>query len=171
MSSDVLYQSTKRKDVAECSDEELNSALAANDILATAWNARDLRKFQEAYQFPHVQIDNKGRIHCPERADKVPQQWAKAGLTFENFFDRFSQATGWHRSDVESPQVLGKMRNSVHVLVRYTRYREDGSKLGSYQSVRVLQKADGRWGVRARATVTLESFDSPGEQGAKPQDK
>jgi len=111
-----------------------------------------------------VRIGNGGGFGFLERSDRLPEAWAKAGLTFDNFLDWFSQSNGWHHTEHGDVQVLGKMSNSVHILMRYTRYRKDGSEIGRYQTVRVLCKSDRRWGVRARATVTLDSESPSGSR-------
>jgi hypothetical protein len=40
----------------------------------------------------------------------------------------------------------------VHVATRFSRHRADGSVYESFQSLYVIEKVDGRWGVRARSS-------------------
>jgi hypothetical protein len=40
----------------------------------------------------------------------------------------------------------------VHVDTRFTRYRKDGSKIASYESLYVLTKEGGKWGVKLRSS-------------------
>lgn len=42
--------------------------------------------------------------------------------------------------------------NKVHLDVQFTRYREDGSVLGTYKSLWIVSKMDGKWGVQARSS-------------------
>jgi hypothetical protein len=40
----------------------------------------------------------------------------------------------------------------VHFRVQFTRYREDGSVVGSYRSFYIITLLDGRWGIQGRSS-------------------
>jgi len=40
----------------------------------------------------------------------------------------------------------------VHVDTKFSRYREDGSLIGSFDSLYIVTKEDGRWGVKLRSS-------------------
>ena len=42
--------------------------------------------------------------------------------------------------------------DKVHVDTRFTRYRSDGSVIASYDSLYIVTKRDGRWGVLVRSS-------------------
>ena len=42
--------------------------------------------------------------------------------------------------------------DKVHLEMRFTRWREDGSVIGSYTSIYVITCVEGRWGIQARST-------------------
>jgi hypothetical protein len=69
---------------------------------------------------------------------------------------------GWHRSAWESREVLQSSEDKVHILVRFTRYREDDSVIGTYDSFWIVTKRDGRWGIQARSSF------APALGGASP---
>jgi hypothetical protein len=42
--------------------------------------------------------------------------------------------------------------DKIHVDTRFTRFRADGSRLGSYDSLYIVTKQNGRWGVKMRSS-------------------
>jgi len=42
--------------------------------------------------------------------------------------------------------------NKVHFRVQFTRFREDGSSIGSYKSLYIVTLLNGRWGVQGRSS-------------------
>ena len=42
--------------------------------------------------------------------------------------------------------------DKLHIAVVFTRFREDGSVLARYESLYVVTKQDGHWGVQARSS-------------------
>jgi hypothetical protein len=51
---------------------------------------------------------------------------------------------------------LGTMRQNdaikVHFDVAFSRYKADGAKYATYQSLWIVTKKDGQWGVQARSS-------------------
>jgi hypothetical protein len=41
----------------------------------------------------------------------------------------------------------------VHVDTLFTRYRTDGSVIGSFESLYVVTKEQGRWGIKLRSSM------------------
>jgi hypothetical protein len=42
--------------------------------------------------------------------------------------------------------------DKLHFAVRFTRFREDGSPIASYESFYVVTRVAGHWGVQARSS-------------------
>ena len=42
--------------------------------------------------------------------------------------------------------------DKVHIDTRFVRYRADGSELGAFDSIYVVTREDGHWGVKARSS-------------------
>lgn len=40
----------------------------------------------------------------------------------------------------------------MHIDTRFTRYRKDGSVIGGFDSMYVVTKEDGHWGVKIRSS-------------------
>jgi hypothetical protein len=65
---------------------------------------------------------------------------------------RFAGQTGWDHSSWDDLEVIQTSADKVHVAVTFTRYDANGAKMASYQSLYVIERVGGRWGVRARSS-------------------
>ncbi len=104
-----------------------------------AWNKKDLEAWERTFHFPHYRLAS-GRMSVLERAG---QQDAT----------RLWQAiTDWHHSKWDRRRIVHAAADKIHVDTKFTRYRADGSRIGSYESLYILTKEDGRWGVKLRSS-------------------
>ena len=69
-----------------------------------------------------------------------------------DLFDRLRQQEGWHRSDWNETKLVQASPTKAHYAVRYTRYREDGSIIGIYDSLYVFTALDGDWRIQCRSS-------------------
>ena len=60
--------------------------------------------------------------------------------------------SGWHHSKWDHRRIIHATADKVHVDTKFTRYRADGSRIGSYESLYVLTKENGHWGVKLRSS-------------------
>jgi hypothetical protein len=133
--------------VREHSDDVLaadgpeREALVAVDSYMDAFNRCDLAGMDAALHFPHVRIAS-GAVRVMERP----------GLTPDDFFPRFAAATGWAYSRWDYRRAVQSTADKVHFAVQFTRYRKDGSAIGSYPSIWIVTLHEGRWGVQARSS-------------------
>lgn len=118
------------------------AALRVMDAYMAAFNARDVDAWIATLHFPHVRIAS-GRV-------AVFPDAAAYRASFE--FARFAEATGWSRSAWTDRRVIHAGPDKVHVSVAFTRFRADGSELARYESLYVVTRQDGRWGVQARSS-------------------
>lgn len=125
----------------EGSEAEAN-ALRAVRAFMERFNARDLEGWRGTLNYPHVRLASGAVAIANE-----PAEYA-AGLDFE----RFSRATGWHHSVLDSADVVQSFDDKVHVTVRFTRYRADGSTIGEYHALYVVTNQDGHWGIQCRSS-------------------
>jgi hypothetical protein len=118
------------------------AAMRTLDAFMAAFNARDVEAWIGTLHFPHVRIAG-GRVAVFEDA-----------AAFRNNFEfaRFAEQTGWSRSEWTERRVIQSGPDKVHVAVVFTRFRADGSVLARYESLYVVTKSDGRWGVQARSS-------------------
>ena len=117
------------------------SAMAVLDAFMVAFNARDIRAFEAQHHFPHYRIAS-GTVSVIEKPGTRP-----------DLFKRFAAATpGWDHSAWEKREVIHSGPSKVHIDTRFVRYRENGSVLARFDSLYIVTKQDGRWGVKARSS-------------------
>lgn len=125
-------------------DEPLDAdaVLAALDVLdrhMAGLNARDEAATTAPLHFPHFRL-SRGRL----------QTWTTPDGYLADF--RARAGDGWHRSAWDERRPIAASADKVHLDVRFTRYRVDGSVLGSFRSLWVVARIDGRWGAQLRST-------------------
>jgi hypothetical protein len=120
-------------------EAEIAAAMTCLDEFMAAFNARDLAAFEATFNFPSVRIaSNKLAI--------IEKGYHKADM-----FDR-GALTEWDHSGWDRRNVIHAGPDKVHFDTRFTRYRKDGSVLGAFDSVYIVTKQDGHWGIKARSS-------------------
>ncbi len=117
------------------------SALALMDHYIAALNAHDSEAMRAVFHFPHYRFAG-GKVVVFERPED---------LNFAEFEAR-TRADGWARSEWDRRHVLQAGPKKVHIEVHFTRYRADGSAIGSYESIWIATVKKDRWGIRARSS-------------------
>jgi hypothetical protein len=105
-----------------------------------AFNARDVDRWAATFNFPSVRLAS-GRLVILENALSIRR----------DVFERLT-GVGWNRSAWDHHRVINSSDDKVHFDTRFTRYRTDGSVIGSYDSIYVVTRQDGHWGVAARSS-------------------
>jgi hypothetical protein len=127
-------------------DAELKQAEAAArevmDAFLEAFNDRDEAAWADTLQYPHVRIASGNVLVYPDRA------------AFLEAMDlsRFAEETGWDYSTWDDMRIVQVSSKKVHIAVTFTRYDEQGNRMSSFESFYVVERVDGRWGVRARSS-------------------
>lgn len=121
--------------------EAETQAMQLQDEFMTAFNARDVKAWEATFNFPSVRLAS-GRVLVMD----------KAGFHRRDVFERLASA-GWHHSAWDHRKIINSSEDKVHIDTRFTRYREDGSKIGVYDSIYVVTRQDGHWGVQARSST------------------
>lgn len=123
-------------------DNETEAAsLACLDRFMDAVNAHDVTAMEREMHFPHVRI-TAGAITT----------YTAPGSNPLDLFERLRREDDWLCSRWVSKAIVQGDSQKVHVAVRYTRLRSDGSVIGTYDSLYILANRDGRWGVLARSS-------------------
>lgn len=115
------------------------AAMKCLDDFMTAFNARDIDAFDATFNFPSVRLAS-GKLVMIERGYHTPAMLSIGVLT------------DWQHSAWERRNVIHAGSDKVHIDTRFTRYRKDGSVIGSFDSVYVITCEDGRWGVKIRSS-------------------
>ena len=110
------------------------------DEYMEAWNRKDLAAWERTFHFPHYRLAS-GRMNVLDKPGMkdAARVWASAG-------------SDWHHSKWDRRRIISSSPDKVHVDTKFTRYRADGSKIGTYDSLYIVTKEDGRWGVKLRSS-------------------
>lgn len=113
-------------------------AMKLLDEYMSAWNKKDLVAWERTFHFPHFRLAS-GRMSVLERPGRqdAAKVWA---------------IPAWHHSQWERRHIIHAATDKIHLDTKFTRYRADGSKIGSYESLYILTKENGRWGVKLRSS-------------------
>jgi hypothetical protein len=117
---------------------------ACNEVLdrfMAALNAYDAAAMDACMHFPHPRIA-EGRLVV----------YDKPGTNPMDLFERLRKSDNWARSDWVKREVVQFNDSKAHVALSYTRFRADGSVIGVYESLYILTKMDGRWGIQMRSS-------------------
>ena len=121
--------------------EEKAAVIQVLDQYMTTFNAKDLKGWENTYQFPHYRLAS-GKMSVLE----------KAGLRDSAAVFGSLQKDGWQYSKWNHRNIIQASAGKVHVDTQFTRYRKDGSKIATYESLYVLTKDGGKWGVKMRSS-------------------
>lgn len=111
------------------------------DDYMNTFNAHDLKGWEATYQFPHYRLAS-GKMSVLETAGTRDSTTAFTGLV----------KSGWHHSKWDHRNIVQASGDKVHVDTRFSRYRADGTKIGEYESLYILTKENGHWGVKMRSS-------------------
>lgn len=117
------------------------AARAPIDAFFKAFNARDNDALKRTLHYPHVRINEQGGVNIwPTAADAVTN------------FGALERSEGWARSSLDSVTMRANDAVKVHFEVVFSRYKADGTKYATYQSLWIATFQDGGWGVQARSS-------------------
>jgi hypothetical protein len=117
-------------------------ALAVMDAFLAAFNARDVLAWADTLVYPHVRIASGAVAVFPDRESYIAAHDMNA----------FASSTGWVRSTWDDLKVVQASPDKVHIAVTFTRYDAQDQVISTFDSLYVVERVDGRWGVRARSS-------------------
>lgn len=121
-------------------NDPLKMALAALDDYMAGLNSGDEAAANAACNFPHVRLASGTVTVWQERGDyKLADFRARAG-------------DGWVRSQWDERTPIHVGPDKVHLKVEFSRWRADGSLIGRYQTIYIVTRQDGHWGIQARSS-------------------
>ena len=124
---------------AQPDEAAVGAALAVLDRFMAALNAGNEPALLATLHFPHYRLAG-GRMRV----------WDQSGAYLGDFLAR--AGADWHHSERDFRQVAAAGAAKVHLDVQFTRYRADNSVIGSFRSLWIVTKDDGRWAVAARSS-------------------
>jgi hypothetical protein len=122
--------------------EDVAAARVVMNGFMEAFNAEDAEALRMRwFHFPHVRL-HSGKVSVMERPEDLRiLVWEREG-----------QSTEWARTAWDYVETIDAGPGKVHFRVQFTRYRPDGSAIGSYKSLYVVTRKDDRWGIEARSS-------------------
>jgi hypothetical protein len=115
------------------------AAMKCLDEFMAAFNARDIPAFEATFNFPSIRLAS-GRLVTLNKGDMKPERFTQGALA------------EWDHSAWERREVIHAGEDKVHIDTRFTRYCADGSIIGGFDSVYVVTKENGHWGVQIRSS-------------------
>ena len=110
------------------------------DRFMAALNARDQTSLLATMHFPHYRL-----------AGVTMRVWEQPDASyFAGFLARAGE--GWHHTNWDFRRVIVGGPEKVHFDVQFTRYRADNSVIGSYRSLYIVTRRDGKWAIALRSS-------------------
>ena len=96
----------------------------------------------ETCVFPHVRIASQQVMVFPDAA-----AYHDVGMHAGDFTQ-----SGWDHSAWTQRRIVQAHPEKIHVAVSFDRFDKDGELVGAEESFYIMEKIDGRWGVRGRSS-------------------
>ena len=113
------------------------------DNFMASFNAMDPAAHVSTYHFPHFRL-----ARCAMSSWETKEE----ALTVHKGYFKTLPDTGWHKSMWVHRNIISLSENKVHVDTQFRRVRKDGTEITTANSLYVLIKVDGRWGVKMRSS-------------------
>lgn len=120
-------------------EDAVQNAIAVVDAHMEALNNRDAEALAATLHFPHYRL-----------AGSVFKVWETPATYLDDFYAR--AGAGWSRSQWNRKEVIHAEADKVHLDMAFTRFRQDGSELGTYRSLWVITRIGGRWAAQLRSS-------------------
>jgi hypothetical protein len=119
--------------------DAIAAAQGVLDAFMAAFNARDIPAFEATFNFPSARLASQGLVII-EAGDMRAERFTTGALA------------EWDHSAWDRREVIHAGADKVHIDTRFTRYRKDGSVIGGFDSIYVITRQDGHWGVKIRSS-------------------
>lgn len=135
--------SVEKQVVTIVNNEYEEKAVEAAIAFMDAFNAADPEAARKCLNYPHARVGAGGTLVVNETSSDQMSG---------DFFETFRQLTGWNHSCWDSREVIQSSETKAHLKVTFSRYRTDGSLIGTYPSIWVMTEQDGHWGIKMRSS-------------------
>ncbi|THD64057.1 hypothetical protein [Phenylobacterium sp.] len=119
--------------------DAIAAAQGVLDAFMAAFNARDIPAFEATFNFPSARLASQGLVII-EAGDMRAERFTTGALA------------EWDHSAWDRREVIHAGADKVHIDTRFTRYRKDGLVIGGFDSIYVITRQDGHWGVKIRSS-------------------
>ncbi|HVR28774.1 MAG TPA: hypothetical protein VMS86_04505 [Thermoanaerobaculia bacterium] len=119
-----------------------SAAVAVVEAYMAAFNARDEEAWVSTFHYPHLRL-----------AGGEVRSWPNGDAYREAFdFDEFAKRLGWQASVWDSIEPVQVAKDGVVVALRATRRDAAGAAISTFDTLYLVTREDGGWGVRARSS-------------------
>ena len=120
----------------------IDKSMEVLDDFMETFNARDMESWSATLNYPHVRFSG----------GEVTVWDTKEDYASVDIFKRL-EATGWHHSAWLSRDMILISENKVHISTVFQRYDKNNQPTKKYQSLYIVTKENGYWGVKARSSL------------------
>jgi len=125
------------------SNEHEENAVRIAIAFQDAFNRMDTSKCDELLNFPHVRLGmGTKEANINEKPPQIPP----------GFFDWFVNEYKWNHSCWDYRKIIQSHPEKVHLAIQFSRYRADGTKIGSFPSLWIITNQNGHWGIKMRSS-------------------
>jgi hypothetical protein len=112
------------------------------DAFIEALNARDPRPLAAACNFPNVRLAS-GDMKMWRTTKEFIRDSDLAGIPLER---------EWHHTSLDGRNVVQRSDDKFHVMVTFTRRMANGAPISTFDSLYVVTKYRGHWGIQIRSS-------------------
>ena len=120
----------------------IQESMKVLDSFMSTFNNRDMKTWSKTLNYPHVRL----------AGGKVTVWSTQEEYAAEDIFERLAP-TGWNYSAWLSREVILVSEDKVHISTVFQRYDKDHNPMKKYQSLYIVTKQNGVWGVQARSSL------------------
>ena len=120
----------------------IQESMKVLDSFMSTFNSRDMKTWSKTLNYPHVRL----------AGGKVTVWSTEEEYAAEDIFERLA-STGWNYSAWLSREVILVSEDKVHISTVFQRYDKDHNPMKKYQSLYIVTKQNGEWGVQARSSL------------------
>ena len=125
------------------SSQNEQEVMGVLDAFMASFSASDPQAHTATYHFPHFRL---------AQGDMASWQTRQDAINAHKFLFKKLPSTGWYRSEWIDREIISINDSKAHVATRFRRLREDGSEIVTAESLYVLTKDNGRWGIKLRSS-------------------
>lgn len=124
-------------------ENDEQQVMSVLDDFMTTFSNSDSAGHAATYHTPHFRLARGSMSNWATEEDVV--------FAHVRIFDRLSN-TDWHHSEWVERDIINITDTKAHVATSVRRYREDGSEIVTFESLYILVKQGGRWGIKFRSS-------------------
>jgi hypothetical protein len=92
--------------------------------------------------------------------------WDRPGVESDAWMNgtyKMLRESGWDHSSWTRRRLIHLSDSKAHVDTEFTRYRKDGTVIASIESLYIVTKEGGRWGIKMRSSFD-RAIAAPGDR-------